>query len=157
MPPKPQSWPLSLPASETEKQLLPAARGRHGHTQPSAASCAPGQGSRARPQDSMHECLLSKSCSKESHCSSETNEEGGESDSPVRGVHTLQEGLSSVGSLLHAELCRCHHLSPSPAKVEEITVLNSCLNSSPLPQVWYPEGKGEGRRCEYEYPCSLTF
>lgn len=26
------------PASETEKQLLPAAGGRHGHTQPSAAS-----------------------------------------------------------------------------------------------------------------------
>lgn len=55
---------------------------------------------------------LSKSFSKwGSHCSSETNKEGGESDSPVRWAYSLQEGISHEGPLLHAGLRRCHHLS----------------------------------------------
>lgn len=144
-----------LPASETEKQLLPAAGGRPGHTQRSAASQAPGQGAVPGLRILCMNAFFLNLVQRGHTVPQGLNMEGGESDSPVRWAHSLQEGLSSVGSVLHVGLCRCHHLPP--AKVEETTVLHPCPNSSPLPQVWYPEGKGGGGRCEYKYLCSLTF
>lgn len=145
-----------LPASETEKQLLPGARGRHGHTQLSAASCAPGQGVVPGLRILCMNALF-------------LNHVRRSPTVPQRLTRRVESQIAQLDGLI---LYKRGYLVWGPYFIQSfvgVTIgpCQSRRNNSFefLPQQLSPPSSlvprrqvgGGVRRCEYEYLCSLTF